>query len=260
MRLIIESDYDKMSDYAAETVIRRINEAAPTERYPFVLGLPTGSTPVGMYRRLVKAYEEGRVSFRHVVTFNMDEYVGLREDHPESYHSFMRRELFDHVDCPAANIHIPDGNAPDLEAECRAYEQAIADAGGIDLFVGGVGSDGHIAFNEPYSSLESRTRVETLTLETIQDNARFFGGDIRQVPRRAITVGVGTIMDAQTVMLLVNGHGKARALRAGVEGPSTQAWPVSALQRHNDALIVCDDAATVELKVGTYRYFKGMYK
>ena len=256
MRLIIQPDYQNMSRWAAEHVIRRINEAQPTAEKPFVLGLPTGSSPEGMYACLVKAYQEGRVSFKNVFTFNMDEYVNLPEEHPESYHSFMARNLFDHIDCPKENIHILNGNAPDLEAECRHYEEMIAEAGGIDLFLGGIGPDGHIAFNEPGSSLTSRTRVKTLTTDTIIANSRFFEGDVNKVPRHALTVGVGTVMDAKEVMILVNGHHKARALQAAVEGGVCQMWTISALQMHQHGIIVCDDAATDELKVGTYRYFK----
>lgn len=256
MRLIIESDYQSLSAWAAEHVIERINKANPTPEHPFVLGLPTGSSPEGMYAKLVEAYKEGRVSFKNVVTFNMDEYVGLAEDHPESYHSFMRRNLFDHIDCPAENVHILNGNAADLEDECRKYEEAIAAAGGIDLFIGGIGPDGHIAFNEPGSSLASRTRVKTLTTDTIIANCRFFDNDVNKVPKQALTVGVATVMDAREVMILVNGHHKARALQAAVEGALTQMWTVSACQNHPHAIIVADEPACDELKVSTYRYFK----
>lgn len=260
MRLIIENDYAELSQWAAEHVIKRINEFKPTASHPFVLGLPTGSSPEGMYAALVKACKEGRVSFKNVMTFNMDEYVGLPENHPESYHSFMARNLFDHVDCPKENIHILNGNAEDLEAECASYEQKIKEAGGIDLFLGGIGPDGHIAFNEPFSSLTSRTRVKSLTTDTIIANSRFFDNDVTKVPRHALTVGVGTVMDAREVMILVNGHHKARALQAAVEGPVTQAWTISALQQHPHAIIVADEAATDELKVGTYKYFKDIEK
>ena len=260
MRLIIENDYAELSQWAAEHVIKRINEFKPTASHPFVLGLPTGSSPEGMYAALVKACKEGRVSFKNVVTFNMDEYVGLPENHPESYHSFMARNLFDHVDCPKENIHILNGNAEDLEAECASYEQKIKEAGGIDLFLGGIGPDGHIAFNEPFSSLTSRTRVKSLTTDTIIANSRFFDNDVTKVPRHALTVGVGTVMDAREVMILVNGHHKARALQAAVEGPVTQAWTISALPQHPHAIIVADEAATDELKVGTYKYFKDIEK
>ena len=260
MRLIIEQDYDRLSQWAANHVVERINQFKPTADHPFVLGLPTGSSPEGMYAALVKANKDGRVSFRHVLTFNMDEYVGLPESHPESYHSFMARNLFDHIDIPRENVHILNGNAPDLEAECASYEQKIKDAGGIDLFIGGIGPDGHIAFNEPFSSLVSRTRVKTLTTDTIIANSRFFDNDVNKVPKHALTVGVGTVMGAREVMILVNGHHKARALQAAVEGPVTQAWTISALQQHAHSIIVADEAAADELKVGTYRYFKDIEK
>lgn len=260
MRLIIKQDYEGMSTWAAEYVIRRIQEFGPTADHHFVLGLPTGSTPQGLYRHLVEAAKEGRVSFRYVDTFNMDEYVGLPEDHPQSYHTFMHENLFDHIDCPAEQIHILNGNAKDLMEECRSYEEKIRKAGGIDLFIGGIGPDGHIAFNEPFSSLSSRTRVKTLTTDTIIANSRFFDGDTSKVPTQALTVGVGTVMDAREVLILANGHNKARALQAAVEGPVTQAWTISALQTHPHGIIVTDEAATDELKVGTYRYFKDIEK
>ena len=206
MRVIIESNYDLMSQWAANHVIERINAAKPTAEKPFVLGLPTGSSPIGMYRALVKAYQEGKVSFKNVVTFNMDEYVDLPVEHPESYHSFMFTNLFNHIDCPKENIHILNGNAPDLAAECAAYEKEIEKFGGIDLFLGGIGPDGHIAFNEPGSSLGSRTRQKTLTTDTIIANSRFFEGDVNKVPKTALTVGVATVMAAREVMILVNGH------------------------------------------------------
>ena len=256
MRLIIEKDYAGLSNWAAEHVIERINAFNPTPDHKFVLGLPTGSSPEGMYACLVKANKEGRVSFKNVVTFNMDEYVGLPESHPESYHSFMARNLFDHIDIPREQIHILNGNAKDLDEECRHYEEMICQAGGIDLFIGGIGPDGHIAFNEPGSSLCSRTRQKTLTTDTIIANARFFDGDVSKVPTTALTVGVGTVMDAREVMILVNGHHKARALQAAVEGSVNHMWTISALQMHPHGIIVCDEPATDELRVGTYKYFK----
>ncbi|MDR0186107.1 glucosamine-6-phosphate deaminase [Prevotella brunnea] len=260
MRLIIENDYEKLSEWAANHVIERINAFNPTSEHPFVLGLPTGSSPEGMYANLVKAYKEKRVSFKHVITFNMDEYVGLPENHPESYHSFMARNLFDHIDIPRENIHILNGNAKDLEAECNHYEQMIEEVGGIDLFIGGIGPDGHIAFNEPGSSLTSRTREKTLITDTILANSRFFDNDVNKVPKYALTVGVGTVMDAREVMILVNGHHKARALQAAIEGPVTHWWTISALQMHKHGIIVTDEAACDELKVSTYRYFKDIEK
>ena len=260
MRLIIKKDCEQLAEWAAEYVIKKINDFKPTLQKKFVLGLPTGSSPVIMYKKLIAAYNQKRVSFKNVVTFNMDEYVGLPVDHPESYHSFMYNNLFKHIDCPDENIHILNGNASDLEAECANYEMMIQEAGGIDLFVGGVGVDGHIAFNEPGSSLSSRTRQKTLTTETRMVNSRFFGNDMNKVPAFALTVGVGTVMDAREVMVLVNGHAKARALQAAVEGGVSQMFTISALQMHKHGIIVCDEAATDELKVGTYRYFKDIEK
>lgn len=256
MRVIIESDYQALSEWAANYVAQRINQFQPSSERPFVLGLPTGSSPLGMYKALIELNRQGKVSFRNVVTFNMDEYVGLPESHPESYHSFMFNNFFNHIDIPKENIHILNGNASDLEAECGNYEKQIASYGGIDLFVGGIGPDGHIAFNEPGSSLTSRTRVKTLTTDTIVANSRFFDNDVDKVPKTALTVGVGTVMDAKEVLILCNGHNKARALHHAVEGSVTQMWTISALQMHRHGIIVCDEAATDELKVGTYRYFK----
>ncbi len=256
MRLIIEKNYDELSRWAANYVAARINEAKPTPEHPFVLGCPTGSSPLGMYRRLIELHKAGKVSFANVVTFNMDEYVGLPRDHKESYHSFMWNNFFSHIDIPAENVNILDGNAADPEAECRRFEEKMASYGGVDLFMGGVGPDGHIAFNEPGSSLTSRTRMKTLTQDTIIANSRFCEGNTDLVPKTALTVGVGTVMDARSVLLLVNGHNKARALRHGVEGGISQMWTISALQMHPKAIIVADEAACAELKVGTYRYFK----
>ncbi len=260
MRVIIEQNYDQLSQWAANYVINKINAANPTAEKPFVLGLPTGSSPIGMYKALVEACKAGKVSFKNVVTFNMDEYVGLPESHPESYHTFMANNLFNHIDCPKENIHILNGNAEDLEAECANYEKMIEEAGGIDLFIGGIGPDGHIAFNEPGSSLTSRTRVKTLTTDTRIANSRFFGGDPNNVPLHALTVGVGTVMSAKEVLILCNGHNKAKALYQAVEGGITQMWTISALQLHQHGIIVCDEAATDELRVGTYKYFKDIEK
>lgn len=254
MRVIVRKDAASVADWAAARVAAKI-ASAPGDR-PFVLGLPTGSTPLGMYSRLVEMHRRGDVSFANVVTFNMDEYVGLSPDHPQSYHRFMWENLFSKIDMKPENVHILDGMAPDPDAECARYEAAIAEAGGIDLFVGGVGADGHIAFNEPGSSLSSRTRMKTLTAETRKVNARFFDGDPSRVPATALTVGVGTVMDAKEVMVLVSGASKARALRHGVEFGVNHMWTISCLQLHPRAIIVCDDDATLELRVGTVRYFR----
>lgn len=256
MRLIIQPDYQSISQWAAHYVAARIKQAQPTAGKPFVLGLPTGSSPLGMYKALIDLNKAGIVSFKHVITFNMDEYVGLPKEHPESYHSFMWNNFFSHMDINPANVNILNGNAADLEAECERYEAKIKTCGGIDLFLGGIGPDGHIAFNEPGSSLSSRTRVKTLTTDTIIANSRFFDNDVNKVPKTSLTVGVGTVLSAKEVLIIVNGHNKARALYHAVEGSITQMWTISALQLHEKGIIVCDDAATVELKVGTYRYFK----
>lgn len=256
MRLIIKENYDAMSEWAANYVIAKIKKFNPTANNPFVLGLATGSTPVGMYEYLVKAYKDGKISFKNVITFNMDEYVGIPENHPQSYHFFMHDNLFDHVDCPAENIHILNGNAPDLNEECANYERQIIECGGIDLFIGGMGPDGHIAFNEPGSSFASRTRVMNLTKDTLIANSRFFNNDPNQVPKQALSVGVQTVTAADEILILSNGHNKARALQAAVEGCLTQMWTISCLQFHRDAIIVCDEDATDELKVSTYKYYK----
>ncbi|KAF0716561.1 Aste57867_2780 [Aphanomyces stellatus] len=260
MRLIIEKDGEEVATWVARYVRQRINDAKPTANKPFVLGLPTGSSPLKTYKKLVQYHKEGKVSFEHVVTFNMDEYVGLPEDHPESYHTFMWSNFFQHIDIKRENVHILNGNAPDLEQECRDYEAKIASFGGIELFLGGIGPDGHIAFNEPGSSLVSRTRVKTLAYDTIVANSRFFGGDINQVPKMALTVGVGTVMDAREVCIIITGHSKAYALYKVIEEGVNHMWTVSAIQTHKKSVIVCDEDATMELKVKTVKYFKGLHE
>ncbi len=256
MRIIIHENYDMMSKWTAYYIAGKIRAFNPTKRRPFVLGLPTGSSPIGTYKHLVALHKEGKVSFKNVVTFNMDEYVGLPEDHPESYHYFMWHHLFSHVDIPREHVNILNGNAKDLEQECRAYEERIRKVGGIHLFLGGIGPDGHIAFNEPGSSLSSRTRVKTLMYDTRVANSRFFGGDVNKVPKTALTVGVGTVMDAREVLILISGINKARALQKVVEDGVNHMWTVSMLQLHEHGIIVSDEEATLELKVGTVKYFK----
>lgn len=256
MRIIIQPDYDRVSKWTANHVAKRINEFNPSAKKPFILGLPTGSSPLGMYKELIKLNKRGKVSFKNVVTFNMDEYVKLPVEHPESYHSFMWNNFFSHVDVRKENVNILNGLAKDLQAECRNYEKKIAAFGGVDLFIGGIGPDGHVAFNEPGSSLSSLTRVKTLTKDTIIANSRFFDNDINKVPKTALTVGVKTVMDAREVLIIISGHNKARALQKVVEEGVNHMWTVSALQLHPKGIIVCDDASTVELKVGTVNYFK----
>ena len=260
MRVIIEQDKAAMSKWAANHIIERIRAFAPTEERPFVLGLPTGGTPLGTYAELIRRHKAGEVSFRHVITFNMDEYIGLPKEHEQSYYSFMWTNFFSHIDILPENAHILNGNAEDIQAECERYEAKIKEVGGIDLFMGGIGPDGHIAFNEPGSSLTSRTRVKSLTTDTIIANSRFFDNDLNKVPKTAVTVGVGTVMDAREVMILANGHNKARAIREAVEGPLSQRWTITCLQLHPHGIIVCDEEACDELTVGTYRYFKDIEK
>ncbi|KAI7885522.1 glucosamine-6-phosphate isomerase [Lichtheimia hyalospora FSU 10163] len=258
MRLIIREDYEEVSSYIANYTKERIRQYKPTAERPFVLGLPTGSSPIGTYKKLVELYKAGEISFKNVVTFNMDEYVGLPRDHPESYHSFMWTHLFSHVDIKPENVHILDGNAEDLDEECKRYEAEIARVGGIELFLGGIGPDGHIAFNEPGSSLTSRTRVKTLAYETILANARFFDGDISKVPKLALTVGVATVMDAREVCIIITGAHKSIALSKCIEEGVNHMWTVSAVQMHPKGLIVCDEDATLELHVKTVKYFKSI--
>ncbi|KAG8989801.1 Glucosamine-6-phosphate isomerase (Glucosamine-6-phosphate deaminase) (GNPDA) (GlcN6P deaminase) [Tulasnella sp. JGI-2019a] len=260
MRLIIRDDKTDVGSYVGGYIAKRINDFNPTEERPFVLGLPTGSSPIPTYQYLIKLVKDGKLSFRHVVTFNMDEYVGLPDDHPESYHAFMFREFFSHVDIDPKNVHILNGNNRDLYGECKAYEEAIVKYGGIDLFLGGIGEDGHIAFNEPGSSLVSRTRVKTLAYDTILANARFFNNDINAVPRMALTVGVGTVLDAREVVVVVTGQRKALALSKAIEEGINHLWTLSALQQHPWALIVADEDATAELRVKTVKYFKSIEK
>ena len=258
MRLIIQENYEKLATWTANYIARKIQLANPTSEKPFVLGLPTGSSPLGVYKKLIELNKKGIVSFKHVITFNMDEYVGIPKDHPQSYHTFMWENFFSHIDILAENVNILNGNVKDLKEECSRYEQKIKSYGGIELFLGGIGPDGHIAFNEPGSSLTSRTRDKELNYDTIVANSRFFDGDVNKVPRSALTVGVGTVMDSREVLIIVNGHGKARALRHAVEGSVNHMWTISAIQLHPKGMIVCDEQATYEIKVGTWRHFKSI--
>lgn len=260
MRILIHKSYTEISKWTASYIAEKINAFQPDPEKPFVLGLPTGSSPVGTYAELITLVKKGQLSFQNVVTFNMDEYVGIPENHPQSYHRFMHDNLFDHIDIPKENINILNGNAPDLEKECESYEKKIESYGGINLFLGGIGPDGHIAFNEPGSSLKSKTRVKTLTFDTTVANSRFFENDINKVPKTALTVGVDTIMQAEEVIIIVNGYNKAKALQKVVEEGINHMWTVSALQMHPKGIIVCDEDATMELKVGTVKYFTDIEK
>jgi len=210
MRLLIYPDYDAVSCRVADHICEAINSRRKSSDL-FVLGLSAGSSPMGTYRELVRRYREGRVSFKNVITINMDEYVDMPEKNPQSYRSFMYENFFKSIDIPEKNIHIPSGNARDLEMECTNYEAMIRDMGGVDLFMAGIGHDGHIAFNEPGSSLSSRTHVQKLSRKTLDANSKFFSNDPGRVPTHAITVGAGTIMDARQVLVIVSGEDKAEA-------------------------------------------------
>jgi len=246
MRVIIEPDGAGVARRAAEIVARLVRRKPRC-----VLGLATGSTPRGTYDELIRMHRQEGLDFSQVVTFNLDEYVGLGADHPQSYRHFMQRSLFDHVNLHPGNTHIPDGMAVDFDAFCADYERRIKEVGGVDLQILGIGTDGHIAFNEPGSSLGSRTRLKTLTRETIRDNARYFGRE-DLVPRLAVTVGVGTILESRRCMLLALGASKAQAIHQAIEGPVTAQVTASALQLHREVIVLVDEAAAGQLQRRSY--------
>jgi len=242
MLLIVRDDYDDLSREGARIV------AAIVRRKPnCVLGFATGGTPLGMYRELIRMHRDEGLDFSKVVTFNLDEYVGLPPSHPQSYHYFMRKNLFDHINVDARYVHVPMGTVDDAEGQCEWYEGEIERFGGIDLQILGIGANGHIAFNEPGSSLGSRTRLKTLKPKTIEDNARFFENK-DEVPRFAITMGVGTIMEARQLLLLASGSGKADAIKATVEGPITAHYPATIVQMHRYATVLVDREAAAKLE------------
>jgi len=237
MKVIVARDEAEVCSFAAHFVVRQVQK-----KPDLVLGLATGRTMIGFYRELVARHRAGACSFARVTTFNLDEYVGLSEDHRGSYHSYMQRHFLDHVDLPKAAMHLPDGNAPDPVAAAEAYEALIRRHGGIDLQLLGLGRNGHVAFNEPGSSLSSRTRVKRLTMATVRANAPDFGGE-EHVPRYVLTVGIGTIMEARFLLMLAYGQVKAAAVAAMVEGPITARCPASILQMHQHAFVVVDKSA-----------------
>ncbi len=244
VEVIICKDYDEMSKVAAEMVREAIR------RKPnLVLGLATGSTPLGLYKELIRMHKEEGLDFSQVVTFNLDEYYPMRPDHPQSYHTFMFENLFNHINIPRENIHIPNGWIPpdQIEEYCRWYEEHIKEHGGIDLQILGIGANGHIAFNEPGTALQSRTQLVTLDAQTIKDNSRFFESE-EEVPRWAISMGVATILEARKIILLANGEHKADAIAMCVEGPITAQVTSSALQLHPNTTVIVDEAAASKLK------------
>ncbi|MEO6786865.1 MAG: glucosamine-6-phosphate deaminase [Chthoniobacteraceae bacterium] len=247
MEIIIQPTPEAGSIIAAQIIAKLVRTKPDC-----VLGLATGSTPLGTYGELIRMHREEALDFSKVTTFNLDEYVGLPQEHPESYRGFMTEHFFRHVNIEAGRTTIPDGMARDVPAECARYEAAIVAAGGIDLQLLGIGTDGHIGFNEPSSSLASRTRIKTLTERTRADNARFFGGDLAKVPLHCITMGVGTIMAAREVLMLAFGAKKAVAVAAAAEGPITSMNPASVLQMHPVAKCITDEAAAEKLSRRDY--------
>ena len=246
MELIITETYEELSRLAADMIERQLLRKPSS-----VLGLATGSTPVGLYRELVRRHKETGLDFSKVITFNLDEYLDLSPSHPQSYRYFMDQNLFHHINVDPKNIHVPYGHAGEVEEFCEWYESEIKRAGGIDIQVLGIGADGHIAFNEPGSSLGSRTRLKTLTRQTIEDNARFFDNP-EEVPRFAITMGVGTILEAREILILANGAKKAEIVAEALEGPITAQVSASALQMHRHVTVIVDAAAGAKLKRADY--------
>jgi glucosamine-6-phosphate deaminase len=242
MEIIIQPTPEASAEVAARIIARQLREKPDS-----VLGLATGSTPLSLYRILIGM----KLDWSRVTTFNLDEYIGLPREHPQTYHSFMWENLFRHVNICPENVHIPDGNAPDVPAFCAAYEEGIRTAGGIDIQILGIGTDGHIGFNEPTSSLASRTRIKTLTPQTRRDNARFFGSE-DEVPFHVITMGIGTIMEARQNLLLAFGENKAAAIAGAVEGPITAINPASVLQLHPVAKVCLDEPAASKLQRADY--------
>ena len=258
MRVLIKPDYNSCAKWAAEYIVYKIQQFRPTASRPFVLGLPTGSSPLGIYRELIDMNHVGKISFQNVVTFNMDEYLGLPPEHPQSYHAFMWKNFFDYIDIKPENINMLDGMTKDYAAECKRYEEAIRKAGGVNLFLCGIGTDGHIAFNEPASSFSSRTRIKLLKHETIEANSRFFGGNPEHVPQKVLTVGIGTIMDADEILLIASGKNKTDAIKQTIEGGINHLCPASILQMHEHAIVICDDCAADKLRPDTIKYFKNI--
>ena len=254
MEIVICKTKEEASKLAADMITAAVRKNPKT-----VLGLATGSTPVPMYKEMIKACKAKKVSYRQVKSWNLDEYVGLPGTHDQSYRYFMNENLFKGIDIKLSNTHVLNGLAKDAKKECKAYEAAIRKAGGIDIQVLGIGSDGHIAFNEPGTSLASDTDVVYLTPQTIKDNSRFFKS-AKDVPTRALSRGVGSIMKARKIILLAFGKGKADAVKGCVEGPMSQFCTASALQAHNDAWVFCDREAASKLKLAKYYAWRSATK
>ncbi|MBR2137342.1 MAG: glucosamine-6-phosphate deaminase [Alphaproteobacteria bacterium] len=256
MRVIIENDYDKMSQWAADYVLYRIKKHKPSPKKPFVLGIPSGSTPLGMFKILASYYKKGLISFENVIFFSMAEYIGVGAGDPHGFQYFLWDNFLKYVNVKKEHAYFLNGLTTDYAKECAKYEKSIRSCGGVDLFIGGVGEDGHIAFNEPYSSLNSRTRAKLLTPSTLKANSRFFDNDVHKVPPLVLTIGVETMMEAEEVMILASGQKKAKAIKQAIEGGITHVWPISILQHHPHGIIACDSAAAQELSAETVKYFQ----
>ncbi len=246
MKIQVYQELDQLNAAAAELFISTLQEKRDA-----VLGLATGGTPIEIYSKLREAHKRGEVSFEQAMSFNLDEYVGLPDEHPESYRSYMNAHLFNHINLPADRANIPNGNAADAEAECERYERAIAQAGQIDLQLLGLGHNGHIGFNEPAQELNSRTHVVTLKQETREANARFFDS-IDQVPKHAITMGIGSIMKSRRILLVVKGADKASIVKQALEGPISTQCPASLLQAHANLVVLLDTGAASQLSQDVY--------
>lgn len=256
MRVVFLNTSDEVAQWVSCYIAYKINSFNPTNKNPFVLGLPTGSTPIKTYKNLIKMYQNEKISFKNVVVFTMDEYLGISCTDPRSYHKFIHTNLINHIDIAKENINFLNGHAKNPYDECLRYEKKIKEYGGIHLFIGGVGNDGHLAFNEPGSSLISRTRITNLSTETRLSNARFFNNNIDHVPKFALTIGLATLLESQEIIIIATGQDKAMAVQAAIEGGINHMWTISCLQLHSQSILVCDELSTIELKIKTVKYFQ----
>lgn len=258
MRVVFLNTTEEIAQWVAHYVVYKINFFNPTDKNPFILGLPTGSTPIKTYKNLINLYQSKKISFKNVIIFMMDEYLGLSTNNSKSYYRFIHENFLDHVDIKSKNIHFLNGAAHDFHQECQRYEQKIQSYNCINLFIGGVGKDGHLAFNEPGSPLVSRTHIQTLSKETRKSNSRFFNNKIDFVPHFSLTIGLATLFESQEIIILASGLDKAHAVQSAVEGSINHMWPISYLQLHPKSILICDELSTMELKVKTVKYFQEM--
>lgn len=256
MRVIFLDTSDHVAQWVAHYVVCRINSFHPTIDNPFVLGLPAGRTPIKTYENIIEMHRSSQVSFKNVVIFTMDEYLGLSRADPNSYYTFIHTNFIDYIDILKENVYVLNGNTNNVKDECKRYEEKIRLYGGINLMIGGVGSDGHLAFNEPGSSLTSRTRLKNLSQETRVSNAKFFNDNIDSVPKFALTIGMSTLLESQEIIIIAIGLDKAAAVQAAIEGSVNHMWTISCLQLHPKSILVCDELSTMELKIKTVKYFQ----